>query len=99
MTVVVVHNVTWTIVVAAISTHDYQQSWLSRSLLNSNNFCVYQDYKNQVISYWVIAISILAVCMAAILQICKLSPMGHFVTDNNPLIKCTREAEQNNYVI
>ena len=30
--------VTWTIVVAAISTHDYQQSWLSRPLLNTTSF-------------------------------------------------------------
>ena len=44
----------------------------------------HQDYKNQVISYWVMAISILAVCMAAILEIhvCKLGPIGHFVTGN-----------------
>ena len=42
----------------------------------------HQDYKNQLISYWVMAISILVVCMAAILEICKLGPMGHFVTGN-----------------
>ena len=42
----------------------------------------HQDYKNQVISYWVMAISILAVCMVAIVEICKLVPMGHIVTGN-----------------
>ena len=38
MTVLIVHDVKWTIGVAAISTHDYQQSWLSRPLLNSTSF-------------------------------------------------------------
>ena len=45
-------------------------------------YCWHQDYKNQVISYWEMAINILAVCMAAILEICKLGPMGQFVTGN-----------------
>ena len=38
MTVLIVHIVTWTIVMAAVSTHDYQQSRLSGSLLNSTGF-------------------------------------------------------------
>ena len=41
--------------------------------------------KNQLISYCIV--SILAVCMAAILEICKLGPMGHFVTGNISILK------------
>ena len=62
--------------------------WLNYSLTLEMNpaylktILWYQDYKNQLVSYWVMAICILAVCMVAILEICKLGPMEHFVTGN-----------------
>ena len=58
--------------------------WLNYSLTPEMNsakpYFGHQDYKNQLISYCVMAINILAVYMVAILEICKLGPMGHLVS-------------------